>query len=69
MNFILFLCEWDRLVDTLFNKMSLLWAEVGLLIASISVAGVGIIKNQRWSKNAWLIPVLVALMWGVLQDG
>lgn len=47
----------------------LLWLEVAFLIAAISVAGVGLLQNQQWSKNSWLIPVLVALMWGVLQDG
>jgi hypothetical protein len=45
------------------------WVEVGLLIAAIGVAVVGLIVNEKWAFNPWLIPILVALGWGVLQDG
>jgi hypothetical protein len=34
------------------------------LIASI----LGLLQKENWAKNPWLIPVILALAWGVLQD-
>ena len=41
---------------------------VTVLGISIGVAILGIINGEKWSHNPWLIPVLVAQLWGVLQD-
>jgi len=43
--------------------------EVAFLIASIAIAVAGLLNNEKWAFNSWLIPILVALLWGILQDG
>lgn len=48
---------------------TLIWIEVSLLFAAIAVAAVGLFQNQSWAHNPWLMPILVALVWGTLQDG
>lgn len=49
--------------------MSLLWIEVSFLSASIAISGAGLLNKEQWAHNSWLIPVLFALLWGVIQDG
>jgi hypothetical protein len=41
---------------------------VGLLSVVIAVAVFAAINNEKWAHNPWLIPVLGALLWGILQD-
>ena len=38
------------------------------LCASIVINIVGLAKTEQWSQNPWLLTVLVALLWGVLQE-
>jgi mannose/fructose/N-acetylgalactosamine-specific phosphotransferase system component IIC len=46
-----------------------MWTEASLLFAAIVVAFIGLFKNESWAHNPWLIPILIALVWGTLQDG
>ena len=47
--------------------MALYWLEAAFLIAAIGTAVAGVTKHEAWAYEPWLIPVLVALLWGVLQ--
>jgi hypothetical protein len=38
------------------------------LCASIVINIVGLAKTEQWSQNPWLLTVLIALLWGVLQE-
>lgn len=48
---------------------SLMWAEASLLFAAIVLGLVGLFRNEKWAHNPWLVPILIALVWGTLQDG
>lgn len=47
--------------------MQLYWVEAGFLIAAMGVAIGGLAQKASWAYEPWLIPVLAALLWGVLQ--
>lgn len=38
------------------------------LSAGIVINVIGLAKSEQWSQNPWLLTVLVALLWGVLQE-
>jgi hypothetical protein len=57
-----------ELILTLKQMTDLSGLMVTVLGIAIGVAIVGIINGEKWSHNPWLIPVLVAQLWGVLQD-
>ena len=43
-----------------------------LAIVALCVAGVftliGILKKEQWAYNAWLLPVIAALVWEIFQE-
>ena len=47
--------------------MALYWVESAFLIAAIATAVAGLGYGEKWAYESWVIPVLVALLWGTLQ--
>ncbi len=47
--------------------MALYWVESAFLIAAIATGVAGLLANEKWAYEPWLIPVLAALLWGTLQ--
>jgi hypothetical protein len=41
---------------------------VGALAGSLLTTILGLVQKENWAKNPWLIPVIVALAWGVFQE-
>jgi hypothetical protein len=41
---------------------------VASFAVSIALSIAGLIKNEKWARAPWLIPVIVAIGWQVLQD-